>query len=94
MRTRGSCSRHRRDMRVANRLRHRPQYVHPLQYQLQIKPELQLADDDDRGRIATEGDKFAAADLALYLKSQVFEKTFDRTVEPNFTSANVATASD
>src|SRR4029078_2117805 len=58
--------------------------IRPLQYQVQIESELQLANDDHRGRITTEGHKIAAADLALHLKSQFFEKTFYRTVQRRF----------
>jgi hypothetical protein len=51
--------------------------IDALQYQIEVEPELQLADDHYRRRSTLQRDEIAAPDLALHVKSQVLKEPFD-----------------
>jgi uncharacterized protein YfaQ (DUF2300 family) len=55
--------------------------VNTLQHEVQIEAEFQLADDDDRRTVATQGNEVTAADLTLHVKSEGLEEPFDGQIK-------------
>src|SRR5262249_10085905 len=55
--------------------------IHPLQHEIEVEPELQLSDHDDRRTVAAKSDEVAAADLALHLEPKGLEEPLYRSIE-------------
>src|SRR5262249_45465872 len=55
--------------------------IDPLQDELEVEGELQLADDNERRLVAADRDEIATADFALHVETEGLEEPFHRNVE-------------
>ena len=61
--------------------------VDTLQHEFEVEAELQLADHDDGRLVRPQRDQLTAADFALHVESEAFEKAFHGGVERRFPQA-------